>query len=282
MTYTTDLNNPDPSTQMPSSGEGLPRLEPVDRNTVQQPESAGGDHTRLELDETLPAIQMPSSEDDQAGSQHVDAYPEVSMPGAFPVNISEDATQEMKNGGLTDQQISQIVEGLVKSSPFRTSAVNRALNMFSLPKIMPQPPVPPLLDPRAEKIIKDKLFTIPPPQQVKMPRAPQPHNHTTPPPAHGRHKPASDLHVRLDNLHTTIRDLNAVLQTFTQQPTSQPSSDTTSCRFLSLPPELRNSIYRYAITGPRTIEIDKTRWSTHQPPLLKTCKTIRNEALGLF
>jgi hypothetical protein len=52
--------------------------------------------------------------------------------------------------------------------------------------------------------------------------------------------------------------------------------------FLSLPGELRNRIYRFALTGPRTIEIDKTRWSTHQPALLKTCKTIRAEALRLF
>ncbi|KAM0711508.1 hypothetical protein Q7P35_000874 [Cladosporium inversicolor] len=312
MTYTTDLNKPDPSTQMPSSGEGLALLEPVDRNTVQQPEPASGDHTRLEIDETLPAIQMPSSEDDQAGSQHVDVYTGVSMPGAFPVPSSEDASQELKNGGLTDQKISQIVEGLVKSSPFRASVMNRALDMLHLPRTKPHQL--PQLDPHARETVADKLFTTPPPRPVKTPGAPRRTKPTDTPHAPMRREapssqPVSDLVVRVDNLETAMQGLRAVFQfianrrrpqpssTFAQQPQPQPvifiqqpnpqptslaTSATSSSRFLSLPAELRNSIYRYAITSPRTIEIDKARWSIHQPPLLQTCKTIRNEALRLF
>ena len=65
-------------------------------------------------------------------------------------------------------------------------------------------------------------------------------------------------------------------------PDPDPASDTGCCRLLSLPGELRNRIYRYALHSDRNIEIDKARWSIHQPPLLKTCKTIRAEALRLF
>lgn len=51
---------------------------------------------------------------------------------------------------------------------------------------------------------------------------------------------------------------------------------------LGLPAELRNRIYRFALIKPKSIDIDKIKWPTHQPALLKTCKQIRREALGLF
>jgi len=313
MAYTTDLDNTDPSTQMPSSGDGQEHPEPEQSNPAKKPQPSHADRASLEADDTLPAIQMPHSEDDQAGTKLVNAYPGVSVPGAFPIASIEDMSHELKNGGLTKQQISNVIEGLVKSSQFRNSVINKAFDMFSLPRTTPYPPPHP--DPRAKKIVKDKFFTTPPPKQVKQPGAPRPYKPTDSPPAPKRRKisssnPVADLKQRVGNLETTVQDLNAVLlsynqlpmsqpfsnftqppmpqqfSTFTQQlnrqPSSPPTSATNSCRLLSLPGELRNRIYYAALVSDRTIEIDKARWSTHQPALLKTCKTIRAEAYRLF
>ncbi|KAM0715529.1 hypothetical protein Q7P37_009027 [Cladosporium fusiforme] len=51
---------------------------------------------------------------------------------------------------------------------------------------------------------------------------------------------------------------------------------------ISLPGELRNRIYRYTLVRARSIEIDASTWSTHQPSLLATCRQIRAEALPIF
>lgn len=70
------------------------------------------------------------------------------------------------------------------------------------------------------------------------------------------------------------------------QRTSQHSHFTPPVRssnpLLGLPAELRNRIYRFALVQPKTIDLDETKWHTHQPAVLKTCKQIRREALGLF
>ena len=324
MTYTTGLDNIEPATQMPftqmrSSGEDLAGLEPVDADTVQQPSSSMDNHACHEIEETVPAIQMPSSEADQAGVEQARTYPDVSLPspedndGAFPAAGIEDVSRELKSNGLTDQQISRIIEGLVKSSPFRNSVVNKAHDMFSLPRSTPSPA--PHLGSRANDIAKDKLFTTPSPKQVKTPGAPRPTRPINTPPAPRMRKapsskPVPDFPVHLGNIETNIQDLKAAFQLFTQQhrpppfpvftqqlkpqppstltyqpqapPSLLPTPATSSSCLLSLPAELRTLIYRYAITGPRTLEIDKARWSTHQPPLLRTCTQIRAEALRLF
>jgi hypothetical protein len=314
---------------MPSSGDGQEHPEHVDRDRAQQQEPCSGDHARLDIDETLPAIQMPSSDNDQAGIEDADTtYPKISLPGAFPEADSENLSQELKSGGLTTHQINQIIEGLVKSSPFRTLVMNKAIEMFSLPRAAPSST--PNLDARARKLVNEKLFTTPPPQPVNTPGAPRvtkPTNTSNAP--GGREEPTSqlvpDLAVRVDRLETDMRGFNKFIQfiaqkcnvqqpqlslTFIQQPMlqpfptfipqanpqpfptsiqqpmpqqpSDPTSATTSCRLLSLPGELRNRIYRFALHSERTIEVDKLRWPLHQPPLLKTCKTIRAEALRLF
>jgi hypothetical protein len=325
MTYTTDLDNDDTSTQMTSSGDGQQHPEHVDKDRAQQQEPSSGGHARLDIDETLPAIEMPSSEDNQADTEHVNTYPGVSMPGAFPEASIEDVSQELKSGGLTKHQVNQIIEGLVKSSPFRNSVMNKAIDMFSIQRAAPSST--PNLYALARKLVKDKLLTTPPPQQVKTPGAPRSNKPTGTLPAPGRRntpssQPVSNLAVRVDDLETTVQGMRTVIQyiahqrkaqlsstsmqqpmpqsfqTFTHQPMPQPfpifaqqpmpqqpsdpTSAATSCRLLSLPGELRNRIYRYALHSERGIEIDKVRWSIHQPPLLKTCKTIRAEALRLF
>jgi hypothetical protein len=342
MTYTTDLDNADPpSTQLPSSGDGQEHSGHVGgKDRAQQPESSGGDHTRLDIDETIPAIHMLSSEDKQVGAEYVDTYFKISLPGAFPEADSEDLSQELASGGLTKHQINQIIEGLVKSSPFRTSVINKAIDVLSLPRAAPSSTRN--IDALAKKLVNDKLFTTPPPQLVKTPGAPRRNKpgDTSPEPRRRKEassQPVSDIDVRVDRLETDMRGLNKFIQLITQkrkaqqpqqsltfnqqpmlqpfpistqqanpqpfptfiqqpnaqpflpfaqqpmpQPPSDPTSATTSCRLLSLPGELRNRIYRYALHSERGIEIDKVRWSTHQPPLLKTCKTIRAEALRLF
>jgi hypothetical protein len=65
----------------------------------------------------------------------------------------------------------------------------------------------------------------------------------------------------------------------TTRPTT-PSS--TGSPFMDLPGELKNRIYFYALVRPDNIEITALNWPNHQPPLLKTCKQIRHEALSIF
>ena len=313
MTNTTDLDNADLSTRMPSSGNDSEHLGPVTTDLTKKPQPSDADHTCLEADETLPAIQILASENDQAGTKPVDAYPDVLAPEAFPVTGIEDVSQELEDGGLTKQQTSNVIEGLVKSSPFRNSVINKAFDMFYLPSTTPYPS--PHLDPSAKETVEDNFSTTPPPKQVKTPGAPRGYKPTDSPPAPkrrkvSRSKPVVDLTLRIDNLETTIQDLNAVFQSFTQplspqpfstftqlpmpqplsaftqqhdpQPSSPRASESNSYCLLSLPGELRNRIYRAALLGDRTIEIDKPRWSAHQPALLKTCRTIRAEAFRLF
>ncbi|KAK5111965.1 hypothetical protein LTR85_011712 [Meristemomyces frigidus] len=50
-------------------------------------------------------------------------------------------------------------------------------------------------------------------------------------------------------------------------------------RFLSLPPELRNAIYEYALLGPSSIEVNP---DFKIPGPLVACQQVRNEALGIY
>lgn len=320
MAYTTELDNTDPSTQMPSSREDPQRLEPVDKNTAQQSEPSDGNLARLEIDETIPAIQIPSSDDERAclkltvTKTHI-TFQSSGSGGTSRTAHIDDVRQELRSlGVLNDEQVDRVIQGLVKSAPCRASTVNKAFDVFS-PLSRPPPQPSHHHDSRLKEFVKNEFFTTPPPQQVKTPGAPRPYKPNDSPPAPKRRKitsskPAADLKERVDNLETTVQDLNAVLLSFNQQPMPQPFSNftlphvpqqfstftqqpnpqlsspptaaTNSCRLLSLPGELRNRIYYAALVSDRTIEIDKARWSTHQPALLKTCKTIRAEAYRLF
>lgn len=226
MAYTTDLNNIDPSTQMPSSGEHS-ALEQINQGEAQQSEPSGRDHARLEVDETLPAIQMPSSEDDRARSTLVATNPAITLRssesgGTFLMARTEVLRQELKGlGVLSDLQVDKVIEGLVKSASYRTSVTNKAFNMFSaLKRVTPNPT--PHLDPRAENIVKDK-FTTPPPREVTTPSAPRPTISAVPRRRMApSSKPVSDLAVRVDNLETTIHGLNAIIQYITKHRRPQP------------------------------------------------------------
>jgi hypothetical protein len=50
---------------------------------------------------------------------------------------------------------------------------------------------------------------------------------------------------------------------------------------LGLPPELRNRIHRFAVSDDNMITITKST-AFPEPPLLFTCKTIRQEAIGIY
>jgi len=53
-------------------------------------------------------------------------------------------------------------------------------------------------------------------------------------------------------------------------------------RLLSLPPELRNPNYRYALVGTPSVKI-KNRTHVPEPPaLLQTCRQVRAEAHGIY
>ena len=58
--------------------------------------------------------------------------------------------------------------------------------------------------------------------------------------------------------------------------------DNQSSALLSLQPELRNTIHRLCLKNERDIAIRSSTWTSHQPPLLRTCHQIRSEALKIF
>ena len=57
------------------------------------------------------------------------------------------------------------------------------------------------------------------------------------------------------------------------------AQDVSKRHFLGLPPELRTKIYEYALLEPRPISITAT--GPQQPPLLRSCTRIREEAIRL-
>ncbi|KAK4610579.1 hypothetical protein CLAFUW4_14140 [Fulvia fulva] len=60
------------------------------------------------------------------------------------------------------------------------------------------------------------------------------------------------------------------------------SKDTWKCRLLSLPAEMENKIYRYTLTTPEDIEIRSAADLPVGPGLLRTCRQIRPEAIGIY
>lgn len=58
--------------------------------------------------------------------------------------------------------------------------------------------------------------------------------------------------------------------------------ETTASPILSLPPELRNEIYGYALMATNEIVKISTEGDDYHPALLRTCKQIRNEARPLW
>ncbi|EME81044.1 uncharacterized protein MYCFIDRAFT_76980 [Pseudocercospora fijiensis CIRAD86] len=57
-------------------------------------------------------------------------------------------------------------------------------------------------------------------------------------------------------------------------------SEPPECYLTKLAPEIRNLIYEYSLCNSESIEITRDNWM--QPALLRTCKTIRREATGIY
>lgn len=67
-----------------------------------------------------------------------------------------------------------------------------------------------------------------------------------------------------------------------QEPSPTASVEGNTSLLLTLPGELRNRIYRFALCQNHSIWITRLTWPTHQPALLKTNRQIRTEATRLF
>jgi len=59
--------------------------------------------------------------------------------------------------------------------------------------------------------------------------------------------------------------------------TIRPRSKST---LLELPPEIRNSIYRYTLVDDSIIDI--STYGSQEPGILSTCQQTRTEAIGIF
>lgn len=57
-------------------------------------------------------------------------------------------------------------------------------------------------------------------------------------------------------------------------------SDSATMELMSLPPELRNRIYRFAVVSSQKIDVSSS--GIQEPDLLLACKQTRKEALGIF
>lgn len=57
--------------------------------------------------------------------------------------------------------------------------------------------------------------------------------------------------------------------------------DNTRCRLLELCPELRNRVYDYVL-APKGKYVTIAKTNPAQPPFLRTCRTIRSEASGMY
>lgn len=85
MEYTINLDDIDPATQMPSFGDNLAGLEPVNTDlAIQMRQPLEDEEAYLELDDTVPAVQLPASEGYQACLETEDPNPTV--PQLSPEN----------------------------------------------------------------------------------------------------------------------------------------------------------------------------------------------------
>ncbi|KAK4549860.1 hypothetical protein LTR36_005161 [Oleoguttula mirabilis] len=76
-----------------------------------------------------------------------------------------------------------------------------------------------------------------------------------------------------------VIELGGILLHTRTSPAPPPDSKHT---LLSLPPEIRNQIYRAVLIEPHSIAVREGVRPPEEPALLATCRHIRNEALGIF
>lgn len=94
----------------------------------------------------------------------------------------------------------------------------------------------------------------------------------------------------LTMLDLTTGSLGDQIKDATARPTThEPASASSKCHLLSLPPEVRNEIYKLAVAESEIIFINglkpgnkRSTYSEQEPGLLRTCHEIRNDALGIY
>ena len=67
----------------------------------------------------------------------------------------------------------------------------------------------------------------------------------------------------------------------TERKTCVLNDDTPRCKFIELPAELRNRIYRLALLEPDAIKINDSS-TPQEPSLLSACRQIRQEAISIY
>ena len=57
---------------------------------------------------------------------------------------------------------------------------------------------------------------------------------------------------------------------------------TSTSALLTMPPELRNIIYRYILVEEKQLYLSRRSWVSHQRPLPQICRQVRDDAFKLF
>lgn len=84
-----------------------------------------------------------------------------------------------------------------------------------------------------------------------------------------------------DDQHNVVKwSLQSLI--FTTPSSTLKISSSTASPLLSLPPELRNRIYRYVLVTRKKIRIKKVSQLPAEPPLLRTCRLVRQEARAIW
>jgi hypothetical protein len=308
------LVDDDPATKLPSDEDSQECLGNVQTDPVTELPSSEGDEARNEPIDTAPAVQQPFSDLDQArlamnaGIQRFILTPIRKLNAGhvefIMASVSMSAPFSNPPVGAPSSTPSAVAKVTpLTSSPIHPPTLDTSDMLLSTPSAprKPMPPVTPQFYFTSQKldVAKDKSFITPPPKPVITPRAPGPRKGFTlqvVPKVIGarilsivpqektaiflRHRTLKVPHNTSDS---TFKQIRNITYDFTNQ--IEQSSDTftrSDSPLLNLPGELRNRIYRFAIVNPLSIELDVGRWQNHQPALLRTCKQIRIEALGLF
>lgn len=257
-----------------------------------------------ELGDREPTAQLPASDDDAAHPEHIDS--DRSHPSSTEDNAARlttylgDTRDKLKAAGnYNEDQIRKILKSLANSEPPSESGVSGSrIDPFDSSDTTPSSP--PHVEPHLHHSSKSSLnsrqlraVTMPSASAaqssasrnslpVNTPRGQSMVFHTD-------HLDVGEVpqsrRLASDAAKSEIKDVfSRYISRYTQQVTPSHSTSPTNSAspLLNLPPELRNRIYRFALIEPNTVHVHRAGWSFHQPALLKSCRQIRHEALGLF
>lgn len=258
-----------------------------------------------ELVEPDPSTQIQSSDDDAACPGAIESdlqsHPPSAeeIPAACLTSYLGDMREQLKaSSTLSELQIRKILGSLVKSAPFKRNIIAASFSdaaASSKPTTISSLTIKSRMQPMRRDATKSLQLGTPTTATTigKQPSSNQ--GGLSLKLARGQSFSSSPF---TDQKHThgvthsrrlapdkTIDGLKKVFSTNAQQTaqsSTSPPPERSSSKLLGLPAELRNRIYRFALIEPKTIELDKSKWPAHQPAVLKTCRQIRHEALGVF